>query len=119
MPEVDALALRGRLEVQLDSEANAQAQRIVDDLVRQQARDGDDRDEPELELIVSPIHGDSRRLRIQTAVEPGVAWALEEAEWTGCAWRPVGREQLDRVDIDGDVWHEADATSGQATTRGP
>jgi len=38
---VDALALRARLEEQLGREANVQAQRIVDDLIREQARDGD------------------------------------------------------------------------------
>ena len=37
---VDALALRARLEEQLGREANVQAQRIVDDLIREQARAG-------------------------------------------------------------------------------
>jgi hypothetical protein len=67
---------------------------------------------PELTLVLSTVGGQTRRLRIREAVEPGVAFALEEAEWTGCAFRVVGREQLDRVEIDGDVWHEADARDG-------
>lgn len=78
-----------------------------------------DRDDPELTLVLSTAGGQTRRLRIREAVEPGVAYALEEAEWTGCSFRVVGREQLDRVEIDGDVWHEADRTGAQGCTRGP
>ena len=79
----------------------------IDEIARGAARGG-----PELTLVLSTAGGQTRRLRIREAVEPGVAFALEEAEWTGCPFRPVGREQLTRVEIDGDVWHEADARDG-------
>lgn len=107
MPDVDALALRVRLEAQLDGEANATAQRIVDDLVREQARD--ESGEPELELVLSTTAGQTRRQRIRPHPDPGAAFLLEESEYTGCSWRHAGSEALTRVEVDGEVWHEADA----------
>jgi len=106
---VSALALRMRLEEQLDAAANAQAQRIVDDLIRGQAcaTDGD-QDAPEMTLILSPVAGPTRRQRIRPHPDPGVAYLLEEASWTGCDWRHAGSEDLERVGVDGEVWHEAD-----------
>jgi len=62
-------------------------------------------DDPELTLVLSSAVGPTRRLRIRRSGEPGVPFALEEAEWTGCAWRPVGHEPLDSVEIDGDAYH--------------
>jgi len=110
MPEVDALALRACLESHLDSEANATAQRIVDDLIREQARAEATGDE--LELVLSTTSGQTRRQRIRPHPDPGVGYLLEEAEWTGCAWRHAGSEDLTRVEVDGDVWHEAEAATG-------
>jgi len=101
---VDALALRARLEEQLGREANVQAQRIVDDLIREQARDGGGgqaEDELDLELVLNPRTGSRRQLHVYASDEPGVAYALEESEWTGCALRAVGRERLLSVIVDG------------------
>lgn len=85
--------------------ASAAGQRAIDGVV---GADG-----PELELILSPIASDARRLRIREAAEPGAAFALEESTWTGCAWRAVGREQLERVEIDGVAYHgDAEVITG-------
>lgn len=67
---------------------------------------------PELELILSPIASDTRRLRIREAAEPGVPFALEQSEWTGCSFRAVGREQLDRVEIDSVAYHGEEVITG-------
>jgi len=105
MPEVDALELRRRFEAQLDSEADAQAQRIVDDLIREQARaeatgDEDD-DQLDLTLVLDPLREPRRRLHIYASDEPGVAYAVEHDEDAGCSWRPKGRERLRSVEVDG------------------
>ncbi len=68
--------------------------------------------EPELELILSTTAGQARRQQIRPHPDPGAAYLLEEAEWTGCSWRPAGSEALTRVEVDGEVWHEADARDG-------
>jgi hypothetical protein len=73
-------------------------------------------DGPDLELILSTARGQTRRQRIRPNPDPGAPYLLTEAQWTGCAWRRAGSEQLDRVEIDGDVWHEADAVDGAAET---
>ncbi len=102
---VDALELRRRLEAQLDDEANATAQRIVDDLIREQARAevaGDEEDGFETTLVLNPQVGATRRIHIYESDEPGVEMAAEHDEWTGCAWRAKGRERLTSVEIDGE-----------------
>lgn len=73
--------------------------------IDQAVTDGD----PETTVIVSPVNGDARRLRIRPNPDPGTAYLLFEDRWTGCAWVPCGVEDLQRVEVDGDVWHEADA----------
>ena len=99
---VDALALRMRLEEQLDDEANEQAQRIVDDLIREEARDGDDgQTDLDLTLVLDPLREPKRRLHIYASDEPGVAYAVEHDEDAGCSWRPKGRERLRAVEVDG------------------
>jgi len=102
MTDVDALALRARLEEQLDSEANAQVQRIVDDLLREQARD-DDHDSGETTIVIEPDLGPTRRLHIYESDTPGFPYALEEAERENpdAAWHHKGRERLHGVVIDG------------------
>ncbi|MFW5918532.1 MAG: hypothetical protein ACOCR0_03510 [Haloferacaceae archaeon] len=82
----------------------------------QQAIDRAVTGEPTHELVVAPVHGDARRYRISPNPDPGAPYLLTEAHWTGCAWRHAGTEDLARVEIDGDAWHEADAVE---TTRGP
>ena len=100
---VDALALRMRLEDQLDTEANDEAQRIVDDLIREQARaDASDEDELDLTLVLDPLREPRRRLHIYRSEEPGVAYAAEHDEDGGCSWRPTGRERLRSVELDGE-----------------
>ncbi len=101
---VDALELRQRLEAQLDGEANAEAQRIVDDLIREQSRAEATGDEDEFEttLVLNPQVGSTRRLHIYESDEPGTEFAAEHDEWTGCSWRPKGRERLTSVEIDGE-----------------
>jgi len=102
MTDVDALKLRMRLEAQLDEEANAEAQRIVDDLIREQVRDGDaDHDDLDLTLVLDPLRDSRRRLHIYASDEPGVAYAVEHDEDNGCSWRPTGRERLQAVEVDG------------------
>jgi len=102
MTDVDALALRARLEEQLDTEANAQAQRIVDDLLREQARDND-HDSAETTIVLEPDLGPTRRLHIYESVTPGFPFALEKAERENPddAWHHKGRERLHSVVIDG------------------
>ena len=51
-----------------------------------------------LEVRFTVQRGPRRRYRFQPrATGPG--WWRIEDEWTGCQWRPVGREVLDEVEI--------------------
>ncbi len=99
--ETRDIAVEGVAPVRHDGAREA-CQRAIDDALT---------GESDLELILSPVHGDSRRLQITSNPDSGAPYLLTEAEWTGCAWSPSGTEPLDRVEIDGDVWHEADADS--------
>jgi len=82
--------------------AREAGQRAIDEAV-------DSREGPRLTLVLSPPNGTSRRLRIRPHPDPGLPALLREDEWGGCSWRAQGSEALERVEIDGDVWHEADA----------
>jgi len=62
----------------------------------------------ELELIVTPVNGDTRRTEISPNPDPGPPFVLSEGRYTGCAWDPQGTERLERVELNGRVWHEAD-----------
>jgi len=86
--------------------AREAGQRAIDDVVAG--------GEPELDIKLTPVHGDTRRLEIGPNPDPGAPYLLDEASWTGCAWSHDGTEELRRVEIDGDVWHEADARDGVA-----
>ncbi len=95
-------------------------------VLREDARDAGQRpiddalaNGPDLELILSPVHGDSRRLQITPNPDSGAPFVLTEAEWTGCAWSHNGTEGLDRVEIDGEEWHEADAADSVEPEAGP
>jgi len=92
----------------LHEEAADAGQRAIDEAVA-----GGD---PSHELIVSPVHGDTRRYRVGPNPDPGAPYLLTEASWTGCAWSHSGTEALRRVEIDGAVWHEADARDGVTET---
>lgn len=46
------------------------------------------------ELTVKPESGSPRRYRIARADDASAEWWLVEDEWTGCTWRPQGREPL-------------------------
>jgi hypothetical protein len=53
-------------------------------------------DQPE-ELIISFTDGSHTRRRYRfVARDDGQWWRLDE-EWTGCLWRPVGRELVSNV----------------------
>jgi len=94
----------------LREDARDAGQRAIDDALTS---------EPELELIISPVHGDSRRLQITPNPDSGAPYLLTEAEWTGCAWSHNDTEGLDRVETDGEEWHEADAADGVEPEVGP
>jgi len=94
----------------LHAGAREAGQRAIDDALTS---------EPDLELILSPIHGDSRRLQITSNPDSGAPFVLTEAEWTGCAWNHNGTEGLDRVEIDGEIWHETDAADSVEPEAGP
>ncbi|TKX74465.1 hypothetical protein EXE46_08840 [Halorubrum sp. GN11_10-6_MGM] len=42
--------------------------------------------------------GPRRRFRFEPR-QSGPGWWRFEDEWTGCRWRPVGREVVDHVDL--------------------
>jgi len=92
-------------------QAAAAGERAIDEAL---AGDG-----PDLELILSPIHGDSRRLQIAPNPDPGAPFLLSKSRYTGCAWDPTGTEGLTRVEIDGTEWHEADRDGAARSYRGP
>ena len=58
-------------------------------------------DSPETTLILWPVTGATRRLRLRPSETPGAAAALEESTWTGRAWHHSGREELECVEVDG------------------
>jgi len=65
--------------------------------------------EPVLDVKLTPVHGDTRRLEVGPNPDPGAPYLLTEASWTGCAWSHDGTEAVRRVEVDGEIWHEADA----------
>lgn len=67
------------------------------------------RDDPTTTIVLSPVSGPARRLRLVESDVPGSAFALEEAQWDGCAWRSAGREELLQVEIDGVAYNGSES----------
>lgn len=80
----------------LNQDAGEAGQEAIDEALRG--------DGPETTLVLSPVTGPARRLRIRETDQPGAPYVLEEDVWTGCAWRPIGREELERVELDGEEY---------------
>jgi hypothetical protein len=50
----------------------------------------------------TPACAPRRRLRFEPRSDGAGWWRIEE-EWTGCRWRPVGREPVDDVVCESDA----------------
>jgi hypothetical protein len=59
-------------------------------------------DEVTLSVIYVDMNNNRRRLRFQLR-SCGSGWWRFEDEWTGCRWRPVGREVVTDVS-----WHTSE-----------
>ncbi len=103
MTRVDALQLRQRFEAELDGEAERTAQSILDELIREQARDGDDQHDAATTIVLKRDYGPTQRLHIYESDTPGIPFALEKAERESPddTWHHKGRERLLSVEIDG------------------
>ena len=72
-------------------------------------------DEP-FAIEYTPARASRRRTRFERRSN-GPGWWRIEDEWTGCRWRPIGREPVDDVRLhDGQVG--GSRRSGEATTDG-
>lgn len=49
-------------------------------------------------IAYTPAGSTRRRIRVVNR-EDGPGWWLIEDEWTGCVWRPIGREPVDDVAV--------------------
>lgn len=67
---------------------------------------------PETTIVVSPVAGPARRIRVVRSDVPGVPFTLQEFEWGRCHWRPVGREPLEWVEVDGVRYDAGDGIGG-------
>ena len=55
-------------------------------------------DNCQITITYTPAGSTRHRLRVVHR-EDGPGWWLIEDEWTGCVWRPIGREPVDDVTV--------------------